>query len=239
MKKIQQINFGVIPIAVFILLVLVGIVGVLFEIMNSFDPDKHICLDTVRACDGMTTEQIELLLAGEINLTCYDKCLDWRPKTFCELHPDNTNYCVCEEWHEQKINCLSDASFIFHNEFENFTYVVNVTNGETKKCYVVDPFKVYIQSYVTSYSDGGRVDEVSYTIDVDFREENIKTCQKAHRKTIADLSCTELRDYFEHGRECTGVPPHRVCNYPNAEVKLSIRWRENILYHMMLKNCTG
>lgn len=57
-------------------------------------------------------------------------------------------------------------------------------------------------------------------------------CTKARKKTIADLNCTELKDYFENRRRCEGVPPWRVCNYPKTEE------RSNVLYHIVRKDCT-
>ncbi len=49
---------------------------------------------------------------------------------------------------------------------------------------------------------------------------------------IASLNCTEYKDYFENGRDCSGVSPHLACKYSKSS-------RHNILYMMILKNCTG
>ena len=57
----------------------------------------------------------------------------------------------------------------------------------------------------------------------------ISTCIKARKKTISDLNCTELKEYFENGRACEGVWPHRVCRYPKTTD------RADVLYQVMLK----
>ena len=66
----------------------------------------------------------------------------------------------------------------------------------------------------------------------------VSECRK---KTIADLSCDELRDYFENGRRCEGVWPYRVCKYPKIDYGASITDSpdHHLLYQMVLKECTG
>jgi hypothetical protein len=49
---------------------------------------------------------------------------------------------------------------------------------------------------------------------------------------ISGLDCDEITDYFKNGRNCSGVSPHLACKYPKST-------RQNILYMMILKNCTG
>ena len=68
----------------------------------------------------------------------------------------------------------------------------------------------------------------------------ISTCNKSRKKTIADLNCTKLRDYFENGRQCEGVWPHRVCRYPHIKTEPLIidSSEHDLLYQMMLKGCT-
>ena len=57
----------------------------------------------------------------------------------------------------------------------------------------------------------------------------ISTCDKSRKNTINDLNCIELRDYFENGRRCEGVWPHRVCSYPKTDD------RADVLYQIMQK----
>jgi len=70
---------------------------------------------------------------------------------------------------------------------------------------------------------------------------DISTCNKSRKKTIADLNCTELRDYFENGRQCEGVWPHRVCRYPHIKNNPSITnsLEHDLLCQMMLNGCTS
>ena len=49
---------------------------------------------------------------------------------------------------------------------------------------------------------------------------------------IESLNCTAYKDYFENGRNCSGVSPYQSCRYPKTT-------RQNILYMMILNNCTG
>jgi hypothetical protein len=49
---------------------------------------------------------------------------------------------------------------------------------------------------------------------------------------VDSLNCTDLKDYFENGRNCSGVSPHQFCRYPKTI-------SQSILYMMILKNCTG
>ena len=49
---------------------------------------------------------------------------------------------------------------------------------------------------------------------------------------ISGMDCDELTDYFENGRNCSGVSPHLACKFPKST-------RQNVLFMMILKNCTG
>ena len=64
--------------------------------------------------------------------------------------------------------------------------------------------------------------------------QELKEQKTIHEKLdkISGLNCSELTDYFENGRNCSGVPPHYVCRYPESN-------RQNALYMMLLQNCTG
>ena len=112
------------------------------------------------------------------------KALAEGPIEYCDIHPDDTDRCVCE-----------DRLF----ESENTRY---------------------------HWQDCDMFLEIS-------------TCNKSRKKTISDLNCTELRDYFENGRQCEGVWPHRVCKYPAIKDGPSITDspEHNILYQMILRNC--
>lgn len=54
----------------------------------------------------------------------------------------------------------------------------------------------------------------------------------AELKKISGLNCSELIAYFENGRNCSGMSPHLYCAYPKSN-------RQNILYMMILKNCSA
>ena len=49
---------------------------------------------------------------------------------------------------------------------------------------------------------------------------------------ISGMDCDELTDYFENGRNCSGVSPHLACKFPKST-------RQNVLFMIILKNCTG
>ena len=100
------------------------------------------------------------------------KSLAEEPKEYCDIHPDDNDWCVCED-------------------------MIQYVEGEDCEMFL-----------------------------------EMSTCNKSRKKTIADLNCTELRDYFENGRGCEGVWPHQVCGYPKSDD------RADVLYQMMLKDCT-
>ena len=53
-------------------------------------------------------------------------------------------------------------------------------------------------------------------------------------REVSDLNCTELRDYFENGRQCTLSD----CKYPGYTDGYH-NWKVDIIYWLMVKNCTG
>lgn len=114
------------------------------------------------------------------------KLLAEESKEYCDLHPEDTDRCVCE-----------DRLF----ESENTRYHWQVCED------------------MIQYVEGEECDM--------FLE--LSTCNKSRKKTINVLNCIELRDYFENGRQCEGVWPHRVCRYPKADD------RADVLYQIVEK----
>jgi len=115
-------------------------------------------------------------------------------KEYCDIHPDDTDRCMCEDR-------------LFESENQRYHWQV---------CQ----------------------DMIQYVEDQDcdiFYE--ISTCIKARKKTISDLNCTELRDYFENGRQCEGLSPFMVCKYPQSYEGSSGASKPHLLYHMILRNC--
>ena len=43
---------------------------------------------------------------------------------------------------------------------------------------------------------------------------------------ISGMACDELTDYFENGRNCSGVSPHLACKFPKST-------RQNVLFMMI------
>ena len=126
------------------------------------------------------------------------KSLAEESNEYCDLHPEDTDRCVCE-----------DRKF----ESENTRYHWQVCED------------------MIQYVEGE---------DCDIFVE-ISTCNKSRKKTINDLNCTELQDYFENGRGCVGVWPHRVCRYPHVKYGSSITDspEHDLLYQMIINGCTS
>jgi hypothetical protein len=59
------------------------------------------------------------------------------------------------------------------------------------------------------------------------------TCTHFREKTISDLNCTELFDYYEHGRQCEWSK----CKYP--DINSNRRHESYLVFWMMRQDCFG
>jgi len=72
---------------------------------STYDPDRHICSKEI---DG--------------------ECVTWRHKTYCELHPDDENRCVCDEYkYRNYTDMMSVWQFDCVSLTDNETTIFNVT----------------------------------------------------------------------------------------------------------------
>lgn len=133
MKTKKKLAFYL-SVAFLVIVVSHFILGKLFE--ESFDPEKHVCMDFEFSDSGglfvklehydrfyqnhkkewdmwscerkIIPENPEFQVYGIEEVWCCDKCISWRPKTYCELHPEDEQRCVyCEE--NIGMYCIRDA----------------------------------------------------------------------------------------------------------------------------------
>lgn len=103
------------------LLVFVICAVVFINKVFAYDPDKHVCTDSVRACKGMSGEELKQFYAGEIEQECYDKCLDWRPKKESDLQSNTSTQC---EMHIGNSTCSISGVSRCPDGFNEFCYQV-------------------------------------------------------------------------------------------------------------------
>lgn len=208
MKHHTKIPIYLIFIAAVAFVVIVILITKIAASIFIYDPDRHVCIEYG---NKYTPEQCDdgVLYIGRfdfcsVNDTLDLQCTNWRKKEYCDRRPMDTDKCVCEQYDFER-RIFPDPEMVKHIVFED-------------NCKVPGVSLVYCS------------DNVSFCWGTMYGYRcKVETCTKAHKKTIADLNCTELKDYFENGRQCEGVPPWRVCKYPPIDDKV------DILYQIVVK----
>lgn len=167
-----------------------------------FNPEKDICIKNECNCvnfDGSVPQD--------------NRCLEWRPKSKCELNPDDVD-CVCDE-REQKEICMMEYGTYTYNtskELRDAKY-----EEGTDGCTDISPYCIK-KTFIYLFND--EIISVESTPDILLEYLNATllnvqcvrkewrlvvtngSCIKSHERGLSDLSCPELLDYYENGNEC-------------------------------------
>ena len=164
--------------------------------------------------------------------------VEWHKKTFCELCLDEWTQecgerCACDELETPILDAaeaMGGSILISCNLTDELTgdyqkLINRIDDNEEAKC---------IKAHEM---DECEKNNPEWVWDYEWEEIGLFAVKKAvcRKKTVADLNCSELMDYFENGPQCHKfIPPLFVwdCKYPKPHTN-----KRSILYLMIKKGC--
>ena len=155
---------------------------------DKFNPETDICVvnETTLCYLSFCDFNEKNIIEQKCNKSnCYyTQCVKWKPKTICELNPENLD-CICDEWSN---SCRFDSigEYVYLSKFnESFEEWCLNNDGELlNKC-----IKSHLPNECEKNNSDWIWDEVDYICEKPCTQPTEKYCRK---KIIYDLNCEEL-----------------------------------------------
>lgn len=197
------------------------------KLFNKFNPDKDVCLQYEGMIVGLVKNSNILICnrpypkkndiidrVNNPNLNIGDgcgECKEWRPKTYCELNPNDETKCTCDEnwrkaWDEDGCKNINSFNFDLCTSFYQDKCIKAHEKTECEKGnpnYIkIDECIVDKEFYPTNSYAYFLEDTPLCKNDNTFEECCVKTLngeikvRECRKKTIYDYSCKDLKKHI-------------------------------------------